>query len=99
VDAIFCINDMNAFFAGHFVKHQLGLKIPDDVALIGMNNIEATQVWEPPMASIARNREKLTEVAQKMLLTRIAKPQMPPQHESVPMHFIWRASAGSPVNP
>lgn len=98
VDAIFCINDMNALFAGHFVKHQLGLKIPDDVAVIGMNNIEATQVWEPPLASISRNREKLAKVANQMILSRIAKPQMPPQHESVAMDFVWRASAGKPID-
>ncbi|MFG0248531.1 MAG: LacI family DNA-binding transcriptional regulator [Phycisphaeraceae bacterium JB051] len=97
VDAIFCINDMNALFAGHYIKHQLKLRIPDDVALVGMNNMEAGLIAEPPLATISRNREKLTEVAQKMLVDRMADPAMPPRCESVPMQFVWRESAGPNV--
>jgi LacI family transcriptional regulator len=94
LDAIFTINDMNSLYAGHYIKKRMGLRIPEDVAIIGMNNIEACIVWDPPLASISRNRETLTQVAQRMLLERMANPSMAPRRESVPMHFIWRESAG-----
>ena len=99
VDAIFAINDMNAMYAAHFLKNEMGMKVPDDVAIVGMNNIEVGLIWDPPLASISRNREQLTQVAQKMLLDRIAKPHMSPRHESVPMQFVWRQSAGPELKP
>lgn len=94
VDAIFCINDMNAMFTSHFVTKELGLKVPDDIAIIGMNNMEIGKIWDPPLASITRNRTQLVEVAEKMLLSRIANPKLKQQKESVAMEFIWRQSAG-----
>lgn len=99
VDAIFCINDLKSMYVGHYIRHQLKLRIPEDVALVGMNNSEPSVIWEPPLATISRNRELLTQVAQKMLLNRLNNPDMPTQHESVPMEFIWRSSAGKPVLP
>ena len=94
VDAIFCINDMNAMYASRFVTNELGLKVPDDIAIVGMNNIEIGKIWDPPLATITRNRTQLVEMAEKMLFARIANPKRKQQKENVAMEFIWRQSAG-----
>lgn len=94
IDAVFYINDLNAMFASHYLKKQLGKRIPEEVAVIGMNNDEAGEVWSPPLATISRQRSALVDAAEKMMLSRIATPDMPARQWSVPMQFLWRESAG-----
>ena len=46
IDAIFCAGDLLALGAMDAIKYEYGLKIPEDIAIIGFDNIEAAS-WPP----------------------------------------------------
>ncbi len=72
----------------------MGIRIPDDVALAALNDPEPMQLWDPPLASIDRQQERVVETICDMLNQRMSAPLAPPMRRVVPMKFIWRESAG-----
>src|SRR5690606_28976058 len=50
VDAIFCFNDTGAMFVMRELQGR-GLRIPEDVAVVGFNNMEVGETWHPPLAT------------------------------------------------
>lgn len=93
VDAIFCFNDVGAMYAMHQLQ-QRGVKVPEEVAVVGFNNITPGRITTPPLATGDRKPELMSEKLEEMLMKRISQPDLPPQRETVHMEFIWRASAG-----
>lgn len=93
VDAIFSFNDFGAMAACNFVRAR-GMRVPEDVAVIGFNDDPADQLWQPPLASGDRCRAELAEAVREMVLSRLEAPELPPREKTVQMKFIWRESAG-----
>ena len=93
VDAFFCFNDVGAMYAMYELQKR-GVKIPEDVAVIGFNNITPGRITTPPLASGDRKPELMAEKLETMLMKRIKKPEIEPQRETIHMEFIWRESAG-----
>lgn len=56
-DAAFCMNDMMAFGFMNAMKRG-GKKIPDDVAVVGFDNIRMSEVFEPALSTVAIDIEK-----------------------------------------
>lgn len=61
IDAIFCFNDSIAIQIADVVK-SVGLKISDDVGIIGYDNIEACKSYNPPLSSVSY---KIAEIGEK----------------------------------
>ncbi len=93
VDAIFCLNDMVAMCVATYLRER-GVAIPGDVALVGMNDAEPSALWSPPLASIRRKRDEVTDAAVDMVLKRLADPKQSPSLCTISMEFVWRESAG-----
>lgn len=93
VDAIFAFNDVGAMYIIRDLK-QRGLKVPDDVAVVGFNNTEPAQAWDPPIASGDRQFTAVASAVDNFLDQRLSSPDLPPQRLTVPMRFIYRQSAG-----
>src|SRR5260370_21508263 len=69
--AIFCANDAMALQV-HFVIRQRGLRMPDDVALVGFDDVrEATEV-DPPLTTVANRSDEVGVHAVQLLLERMA---------------------------
>jgi LacI family transcriptional regulator, galactose operon repressor len=69
--AIFCANDAMALQV-HFIIRQRGLRMPDDVALVGFDDVrEATQV-DPPLTTVANRSDEVGVQAVKLLVERMA---------------------------
>ena len=62
VDAVFAANDLMALGALTVLRAE-GRRVPEDVALIGFDDIEITQHSEPPLTTI---RQPVAEVAREM---------------------------------
>ncbi len=92
-DAICCSCDEGAARVINLL-HDKGLKVPDDVAVCGINNTSITECFRPQIASIDRKNSETAETAVKMLLNRIKHPEMEPQFAEIKMEFIPRESAG-----
>ena len=66
-DAIFCANDLLALGVLR-VLLQAGLKVPDDVALIGYDDIEFSAAAAVPLSSIRQPTYQLGRIATELLL-------------------------------
>jgi LacI family transcriptional regulator len=92
-DALLCGTDQGAMAAiGYFEER--GLRVPEDVAVIGWNNIPAAALWRPGLASIDRSQDQTIDALHQMLLERRESPEGPARRRTVRMEFVWRESAG-----
>lgn len=68
--AIFTINDMYAFgiYAG---ARDLGLEIPSDLSVVGMDDISLTEVVQPPLTTIRQPIQHLARAAVDRLIGRL----------------------------
>lgn len=92
-DALFCCSDRGAMAAIKLLLSR-GLSVPDDVAVIGFNDTEYASLWNPPLASIDRRSGDLAGAIERMMLSRLEEPGLPPRCETIPMKLILRKSAG-----
>ena len=72
--AVFCHSDVMALGALSQAKRQ-GLKVPEDLSIIGFDNIDLTQFCDPPLTTIAQPRYEIGREAMLLLLD-----QMQGQH-------------------
>jgi LacI family transcriptional regulator len=69
--AVFAANDLMAFGAMIAVR-QHGLQVPDDIALIGFDDIPAARFVQPALTTITQFTEELGQKAAEFLLSRLA---------------------------
>ena len=69
-DAVVCFNDALAFGAMHELLRR-GMHIPDDVAVIGFDNVEEARFAWPPLSSINPGRDQIAQIAVQMICERM----------------------------
>lgn len=69
-DAIFATSDPKAFVVLHAL-HDLGKRIPQDVAVLGFDNVQLSSMVEPPLSTVAQPFYDMGCVAAKSLLRQI----------------------------
>jgi DNA-binding LacI/PurR family transcriptional regulator len=69
--AIMCANDPTAFKLYDFIG-ELGLKIPDDISIIGFDNCEKCEYVVPKLSSVNVPKCEIGKAAVELLLNRIA---------------------------
>ena len=92
-DALLCSTDNGASAACSWLA-QRGLRVPEDVAVVGFNNSPMSSFSDPPLATIERNDDQVADEVDKMLFACLQDPERPPRYKKVSMEFVWRASAG-----
>jgi DNA-binding LacI/PurR family transcriptional regulator len=93
-DAVFCFNDLLALGAMHSLR-EAGWRIPDDVAVIGVDDLEESRFVTPSLTTIAADKERIGELAVSFLLGRIDGTRTgPPERVEVPFRLIVRQSTG-----
>jgi len=74
VDGIFAANDLMAQGA-LLVLHDHGLRVPEDVAVIGFDDNSSAQHCRPPLTTIRQPLEDMAGEMAKLLLTHIEDPE------------------------
>ncbi|WP_177199564.1 LacI family DNA-binding transcriptional regulator [Cellulomonas sp. KH9] len=95
-DAVFALNDSLAIGALRALA-RAGRRVPDDVAVIGFDNIGDGRFSTPSLSSVDPGREEIAETAVAMLVERIeAGPQdvRPPRLHKAAFHIVARESTG-----
>lgn len=90
-DAVLCSSDTAAVTAHRWLTEH-GLRVPDDVALVGSNNEDFSQHYQPPLATVDRQPQLLAQTMTQMLLNRLEQPDLPPVVEQVQAKFVARGS-------
>lgn len=75
-DAVFCFNDALALGALRTL-HERGLRVPDDVAVMGFDDFEAAEFSTPNLSSVASDKAAMARSAVRLLLERIDVPDRP----------------------
>jgi LacI family transcriptional regulator len=95
-DAIFAMNDQMAIgLLTVFTK--AGVKVPDDIAVVGFDDIFPSSLTDPPLTTVHQPMRMLGEHACTRLLDRIANPGLPPEVEVLPTQLVIRQSCGCPA--
>ncbi|MBO4260425.1 LacI family DNA-binding transcriptional regulator, partial [Streptomyces griseorubiginosus] len=79
-DAVFCYSDLVALGALHTLAAR-GLRVPEDVAIVGYDDIEDARYSNPPVTTISPDKQMIAETAVERLLKRIATPTPVPGME------------------
>jgi DNA-binding LacI/PurR family transcriptional regulator len=93
LDAVFAASDMMAFGAMRALA-QAGRRVPEDVAVVGFDDIDAARYSDPPLATV---RQPSLEVGREMatLILRITGGDPAPEPVILPTELVVRESAGS----
>jgi LacI family transcriptional regulator len=91
--AIFCANDLMAIGAMD-VARELGIRIPEDIAIVGYDDIEVASLVSPALTTVLNPGYDMGKTAGRLLLERLqGKYTGPGRHIIVPYRFIQRESA------
>jgi len=90
-DAVFCYNDMTAIGAIE-ATIAAGLRVPEDIAIIGCGNMPYNDYLRIPLSSIDHGTAELGRLAGELALELVANPEQPPKSILVPPRLVVRAS-------
>lgn len=93
MDAIFCVNDVGALYVMRELQDG-GIRIPEDIAIIVLNNAPTGLVCPPPLATLGRMQDDVAHEVFTLLMNRIENPDPEKQIRHVHMKFLPRESAG-----
>jgi LacI family transcriptional regulator len=91
--AIICINDLLAMGALRAAL-DLGLRVPDDLSLVGYDDIPMASYLVPRLTTVTKDAFKLGRQAFAMLMARIQDPDLPRQRIHTQARLIIRESTG-----
>ncbi|MCP1181710.1 LacI family DNA-binding transcriptional regulator [Paenibacillus sp. 1781tsa1] len=90
---LFCCNDIQAIGALQAAK-ELGLRVPEDVSIIGFDNTILASVTSPPLTTVAQPIEELGHRAVDLLIEELKDEQKEPQKIVLKPELVIRDSAG-----
>ncbi|HAU5474378.1 transcriptional regulator RbsR [Cronobacter sakazakii] len=90
--AVFMGNDAMAVGA-YQALYQAGLRIPQDIALVGYDDIELASYMTPPLTTIHQPKDELGELAIDVLIHRMAQPELQQQRLQLTPELMVRGSA------
>jgi DNA-binding LacI/PurR family transcriptional regulator len=93
--ALFCADDVLALGAIN-AAHSLGLRVPDDVTIIGFDDIGMAS-WDLfSLTTIRYDLDRMAVESVRMLIARIDDPERPPEQLVLPADLVLRSSHGPP---
>ncbi len=89
--AIFAANDLNAIY-GYKAIADKGLSIPEDISIIGFDDIELGKMASPQLSTVRVYKEELGSIAVRILLQMINNELEKPVTTLVPTKLVTRES-------
>ena len=89
--AAFCANDLSAM---GFMRaaQEVGLRIPQDISVIGFDDIASSAFLTPPLTTIRIETGELANLALRRLVDRVAEPNLTPIRVSLACALVERQS-------
>ena len=92
--AVFCANDLVAIGAMKAI-HERGFRIPEDIAVVGLDDIEMAAYVRPALTTIHVPKEELGKFAVKILIDKIENGHALPVRIDIPFRLVVRESCGA----
>lgn len=93
--AIFASNDAMAFGAMDGVR-ALGLRVPEDVSVLGFDDIPQAEVVRPALTTVRQPLRQMGAIAVQLLIDKLKNPQKEVSRIELPTELVIRASTSSP---
>ena len=85
--AVFSFNDEIAYYVMTFFRES-GIRVPEDISLIGFDNIRLRFPYLLPLSTIAEDSGySMAQIAVRLLLERIQNPDLPVRKEILPVRY------------
>ncbi|WP_129339608.1 LacI family DNA-binding transcriptional regulator [Cellulomonas endophytica] len=93
--AVFAANDLSAIGTLE-VARGLGLRVPEDLSLVGFDNIPESALTDPPLTTVHQPMQRLGFEAVQMLLQLLEGRADTPTHVRLDTSLVERRSTGRP---
>ena len=90
--AVFAAGDLMAVGCIHAAEER-GVRVPDDVALVGFDDIQLAAMLQPPLSTIRQDKHGLGTTAADALLRMIEQVDAPPPITTLPVELVVRDSS------
>ncbi len=94
VDAIVAANNLMTIGVLRAL-HETGRIVPDDVALVGIDDPVWAEMIDPPLTTLAQPVRRMATAAAELLLERVKRERVQARHMVFQFELIVRASCGS----
>jgi len=94
-EIIICSND-NMAIGAYRALAERGLRVPDDIGVVGFNDIPVAQFLNPPLSSVKIRAEQIGETAVDLLVERIGGRDFVKQI-NISTEMVWRGSCRRPI--
>lgn len=84
--AIVSFNDVRAYHAMNAL-HTAGLRVPEDISIVGIDHIRWRNTYLPPLSSITVDGQNVATAAINLLFDRIEQPDLPFRHQVLPVRL------------
>lgn len=93
-EAVFAANDMLAAGAYRALQ-EAGLKIPEEIAIVGFDDLPIASQLAPPLTTIRQPIHRLGQLAVERLIEILREPETPARQTILPPELLIRASCGN----
>ena len=87
IDAVFCFNDLLAIGALRALREG-GRRVPEDVAVVGFDDVEDCLYTAPPLTSVSPDKEAIAATAVDLLIARMDDTAPPEPREIFPPYRL-----------
>ncbi|TBR41401.1 LacI family DNA-binding transcriptional regulator [Marinomonas agarivorans] len=94
-DALFVANDHMAFAVIDTLRYELGLNVPEDVSVIGYDNVPLGNSLAYNLTTMNQSMEEMVDLTVKSVLNRIESPSIAPKKIEITSDLIIRNSVAN----
>ena len=95
-DAVFVANDHMAFAVMDVLRHRLGLRVPEDVSVVGFDDVQLAAWPSFDLTTVRQPSGRMVEATVTALMNKIERQDAAPQQVQVDAKLIVRGSARRP---
>lgn len=93
-DAIFAANDVGAFGVLDALRHELGLRVPEDVKVVGFDDIAQSHWMSYNLTTVKFDLDERVRALVRLILRRLADPGAPALQETLQTRLVVRGTVG-----
>ncbi len=92
--AVLACNDLMAFGVLR-AADELGRSVPEDLAVVGYDDIELSRYTVPPLSTVAQPKREMAREALRLMTRRIEAGPLRPQKRRLPVSLVVRQTCGA----
>lgn len=92
-EGVFCANDMLAFGFLDAARHVYGLRVPQDLVVVGFDDIPMAAAASFGLTTIRQDVDGLAREVVDRLVERMANPSLPARSQQLPVSLVARRSS------